>query len=276
MGYKTIVVSLNDVERASVVLGIATKLAARYAAHLVGLYVIPAVQVYPAIAMQITPEIMDTQRQYYEERAEQVKQLFETATKAQGLSAEWRQVEAEGSIIADVVIAHGRNADLVVAGQVDPDGESMVEIDLCERLLLETGRPVLVIPSAGTFPDIGTEVTIAWNNKREASRAVFDALPLLKQAKRTIILCVNPEEDEGIAGTEIAASLARHGVNAEIHRSVVKDVSVGDEILSRISDFGSDLVVMGGYGKSRMREFMFGGATRDILHHMTVPVLLSH
>ncbi|WP_342643250.1 universal stress protein [Rhodoligotrophos ferricapiens] len=277
MGYKTIVVSLNDVERAGVVLGLAAKLAGRYGAHLLGVYVIPAVQVYPAIAMQITPEIMDTQRQYYEERAEQVKQLFDQTVAAQGLSAEWRQVDAEGSIIADAVVAFGRNADLIIAGQVDPDSETMVEIDLCERLLLETGRPLLVIPSSGSFDDIGTEVTVAWNAKREASRAVFDALPLLKQAKHTVILCVNRDgEDEPLAGTAIAAALARHGVKADIHRSVVKDISVGDEILSRISDFGSDLVVMGGYGKSRMREFMFGGATRDILHHMTVPVLISH
>jgi len=277
MGYKTIVVSLNDVDRAEVVLNAATLIATRQEAHLIGLYVIPAVQVYPAIAMQITPEIMDSQRQFYEDRASEVKALFDKVTSAAGISAEWHQMDSQGSIIADAVIAYARNVDLVVAGQVDPDGEAMVEVDMIERLLLESGRPVLVIPSAGKFDEIGQEVTVAWNAKREASRAVFDALPLLKQSKKTTILCVNPDEDEdGIAGTEIATTLARHGVNVEVQRSVVRDISVGDEILARISDSGSDLVVMGGYGKSRMREFLFGGASRDILHHMTVPVLISH
>jgi len=277
MGYKTIVVSLNDVDRAEVVLNAATLIATRQEAHLIGLYVIPAVQVYPAIAMQITPEIMDSQRQFYEDRASEVKALFDKVTSAAGISAEWHQMDSQGSIIADAVIAYARNVDLVVAGQVDPDGEAMVEVDMIERLLLESGRPVLVIPSAGKFDEIGQEVTVAWNAKREATRAVFDALPLLKQSKKTTILCVNPDEDEdGIAGTEIATTLARHGVNVEVQRSVVRDISVGDEILARISDSGSDLVVMGGYGKSRMREFLFGGASRDILHHMTVPVLISH
>jgi nucleotide-binding universal stress UspA family protein len=277
MGYKTIVVSLNDVDRAEVVLNAATLIATRQEAHLIGLYVIPAVQVYPAIAMQITPEIMDSQRQFYEDRASEVKALFDKVTSAAGISAEWHQMDSQGSIIADAVIAYARNVDLVVAGQVDPDGEAMVEVDMIERLLLESGRPVLVIPSAGKFDEIGQKVTVAWNAKREASRAVFDALPLLKQSKKTTILCVNPDEDEdGIAGTEIATTLARHGVNVEVQRSVVRDISVGDEILARISDSGSDLVVMGGYGKSRMREFLFGGASRDILHHMTVPVLISH
>jgi len=277
MGYKTIVVSLNDVDRAEVVLNAATLIATRQEAHLIGLYVIPAVQVYPAIAMQITPEIMDSQRQFYEDRASEVKALFDKVTSAAGISAEWHQMDSQGSIIADAVIAYARNVDLVVAGQVDPDGEAMVEVDMIERLLLESGRPVLVIPSAGKFDEIGQKVTVAWNAKREATRAVFDALPLLKQSKKTTILCVNPDEDEdGIAGTEIATTLARHGVNVEVQRSVVRDISVGDEILARISDSGSDLVVMGGYGKSRMREFLFGGASRDILHHMTVPVLISH
>lgn len=277
MGYKTIVVSLNDVDRAQTVIDAAALIAARNNAHLIGLYVIPAVQVYPAIAMQITPEIMDSQRQFYEERAEDVKALFEKMTETTGISAEWHQMDSEGSIIADAVIAYSRNVDLVIAGQIDRDGEAMVEIDMIERLLLESGRPVLVIPSVGTFKEIGREVTVAWNAKREASRAVFDALPLLKSSNKTTILCVNPDEDhDGIAGTEIATTLARHGVNVEVQRSIVRDISVGDEILARISDLGADLVVMGGYGKSRMREFLFGGASRDILNHMTVPVLISH
>ncbi|MGF7161939.1 nucleotide-binding universal stress UspA family protein [Rhodoligotrophos appendicifer] len=276
MGYKTIVVSLNDVERAGTVLGVATNVAARFDAHVIGVYVIPAVQVYPAIAMQITPEIMDSQRQYYEDRATEVKALFEQATSSKGLSHEWRQVDALGSLIADEVIALGRNADLIVAGQVDPDSDSLVEVDLCERILMETGRPLLAVPSAGHFEELGTHVTVAWAHSRESTRALFDALPLLKGAKQTVVLRVNPDEDESTSGSEITTTLGRHGVTAEYHRSVAKHISVGDEILSRISDYGSDLVVMGGYGHSRMRELFFGGATRDILQHMTVPVLISH
>jgi len=145
-------------------------------------------------------------------------------------------------------------------------------------LALGVGRPVLIVPRYGTFETVGERVLVAWNGSREATRAVHDALPLLKLASSVTVLSIDPEHDTGdrIPGADIALHLARHGVAAEGMSTVGLDISVGDLLLSRAADLGADLIVMGAYGHSRVRELVLGGATRHILQHMTVPVLMSH
>jgi nucleotide-binding universal stress UspA family protein len=148
------------------------------------------------------------------------------------------------------------------------------------NVMLASGRPVLAIPYAGQFEQIGERVLVAWNASREATRAVNDALPLLMGAKAVTILAVNPKhgiEGHGdVPAADIALHLARHGVKAEAAHTIAKDISEGDALLSYAADLGADLIVAGGYGHSRAREMVFGGATRTLLQEMTVPMLLSH
>jgi nucleotide-binding universal stress UspA family protein len=177
------------------------------------------------------------------------------------------------------VLDHARSADLIIAGQADPDWEQSSLMDFPERLALESGRPTLVIPYVGRYREIGRNVVIAWKAGRESARAVFDALPILANAENVDILEVKERRDGGgslAPDTTIAASLARHGIKATVRTSVAGDIGIGDELLSRIADAGADLLVMGAYGHSRMREIIFGGATRHIFRHMTVPTLFSH
>jgi nucleotide-binding universal stress UspA family protein len=146
--------------------------------------------------------------------------------------------------------------------------------------VLEVGRPVLVVPSVGQFPTLGQRVLVAWNASREATRAVHDALPLLRRSRRTQVVVINPQGGAGghgdIPGADIGLHLSRHGVNAVCERISADDVETGALLLSRAADEGADLIVMGAYGHSRLSELVLGGATRHILRHMTVPVLLSH
>jgi nucleotide-binding universal stress UspA family protein len=139
---------------------------------------------------------------------------------------------------------------------------------------------VLVIPHSRRCTEFGKRVTLAWNGRREATRAAFDALPLLQAAESVRILWVNPQEragePEGLSTTDIVTALTRHGVKCEAVRSFAGDVAVGGSLLSGLADDGSDLLVMGAYGHSRLREFVFGGATQHVLKHMTAPVLMSH
>jgi nucleotide-binding universal stress UspA family protein len=138
---------------------------------------------------------------------------------------------------------------------------------------------VLVVPYVGRYPEIGRNVVIAWKSGRESARAVFDALPILLGAQTVQILEIKERGDDRPAlapDTSIAASLARYGIKPTVRTSVAGDISVGDEILPRLADMDADLLVMGAYGHSRMREFVFGGVTRHIARHMTVPTLLSH
>lgn len=280
MAYKTILAYFSAEDRAAALIGVATAMARRHGAHVIGLYVVPAPRVMPAVGMHIPPEVIDNQRIYFRDEATRIEALFEAALGKEDLVREWRTVEAHDPVTARVVVEHARMCDLVVTGQPDYDADSADMQNLPADLLMQAGRPILMVPNVGRYETLGQTVFVAWNGEREAARAVFDALPVLTRAKQVRLHWINPPNashvHSAVPGAELAATLARHGVPVEAGHSVSDDISVGDEILSRLSDQGCDLLVMGGYGHSRFSEMVFGGATRHILRHMTVPVLMSH
>jgi nucleotide-binding universal stress UspA family protein len=277
MSYKTILVHLNDNRRAEALLEPAIQLATRYNSHLLGLHVyasMPAPPVPMGYASSVLGSVIAQERR----QGEEIAATFSRMTANAAFVPEWHLRKVPHVDLPSVVMEHGRAADLIIAGQTDPDWDLSPLLDFPERLALESGRPVLVIPYAGRYPRIGRNVVIAWKAGRESARAVFDALPLLQGAENVHILEIKGRADESSMGpdTSIAASLARHGIKPTVRTSVAPDISVGDEILSRLSDLDADLLVMGAYGHSRMRELVFGGATRHIARHMTVPTLFSH
>jgi nucleotide-binding universal stress UspA family protein len=277
MSYKTILVHLHDSRRAEALLEPAIQLATRYNSHLLGLHVyasLPAPPVSMGYASSLVGSLVAQERK----QGGDIAATFARMTANAAFVPEWRLLKVPHVDLASVVMEHGRAADLIIAGQTDPDWDLSPLLDFPERLALESGRPVLVIPYAGRYRQIGRNVVIAWKPTREAARAVFDALPLLQGAENVHILEVKGRSDEaGLApDTSITAALARHGIRPTIRTSVAPDISVGDDILSRLSDLDADLLVMGAYGHSRMRELVFGGATRHIARHMTVPTLFSH
>jgi len=197
--------------------------------------------------------------------AAKTREMFDHATGLRRLSAEWREIP-EGAD-ADPAL-HARYADLAIFGQLDPErAETEPTRQRPEHVAIASGRPVLIVPYAGRFDNVGRRVLIAWSATREAARAVADAM-------------VDPREGVGghgeLPGADIALHLARHGVKAQIERTVSAGLPVGEVLLSRLADLGADLLVMGAYGHSRAREVLFGGATRSVLRSMTVPVLMSH
>ncbi len=165
---------------------------------------------------------------------------------------------------------------MVVLAQPDHSGE--LESHIAEDVVLSSGRPALVVPYIGAAKTIGERVMVAWDASREAARAVHDALPVLERAKSAVVLVINPHRGNHGAepGADIALHLARHGVEVEAQHLEVNDLSVADALLSRLADNGIDLLVMGAYGHSRLRELVLGGVTRQIFQEMTVPVLMSH
>ncbi len=193
-----------------------------------------------------------------------------------GVALEWRVVEAVDSGPA---VLHGRYVDLNIVGQDDPDDPTPFD-ELAEAVVLGSGRPVLAVPYAGRFEDVGGNVLVAWDAGREATRAVHDALPIIRPDARVNVLVADPAGNAAgggaMPGVDIATHLARRGLVVEASHLVSDSVSVGDLLLSRAADLGADIIVMGAYGHSRLRELVLGGATRHILAHMTVPVLMSH
>jgi nucleotide-binding universal stress UspA family protein len=283
MAMKDILLHVDDSRGQGPRLALAVELARRQEAHLTGLFVTEPIS-FSGLAAPGGADFAGAEAfQQIEERhraarrgvGERLAAAFVDAANRAGISSEWRWAEG---IAAQTVSLHARYADLAVVGQSDPESPAFAS-GVVEAALLSSGRPVLVVPYIGA-KSLGQRVLVAWNGAREAARAVNDALPLLAAAQMVTVLSINPARGIGGEGdlpaADIALHLARHGVKAEAAYTTAEDVGIGDTILSRAADSGADLIVMGGYGHSRAHEFVLGGATRTLLRHMTVPVLLSH
>jgi len=278
MAYKTILVHLNDERRVAGLIDAANTIGQRFDAHIIALYVMPPIPTYGPTAFGAG--YIEAGLKAFRDEAERVRTAFEEASRGRAVVSEWRLAKPGERTVADCIVEQGRCVDLIIVGQRDRSFDFSSVLDVPERVIIESGRPVLVVPNAGRFPRIGERITVAWNKRREASRAVFDALPLLTEAKRVRVVWVNAKDSVEIAddlpGSDLAATLARHGVKCDVAPANSSEIGVGDILLSGLTDDSADLLVMGAWGHTRMRELVFGGATRHILEHMTVPVLMSH
>jgi nucleotide-binding universal stress UspA family protein len=273
-----ILVHVDQSPRAQMRLDIAAELARQHGAHLTALQVIDVAM--PVMALgdggggAVIAELMEQMRQSALTAGVKLKAAFETALAREGIMGEWRQVEGT---TREILALHGRYADLLVLGQDDPESDSA---GLLEAVVFDSGRPVLAIPFAGSFKTIGKRVLVGWNASREASRALHDALPLIAKAETATVFLANPTRGlDGHGeepGADIARHMVRHGLKVEVAKVIADDVPDSALLLNHASDMGADLLVMGAYGHSRLREFILGGMTRSLLREMTVPVLLSH
>ena len=280
MAYKTILVSLNELSRLPQLLGAAATTARNFDAHISGLYVIPAVQLYPSMGFEAVPQVFDGNQTYFKENQEKVRTAFEEAMRKEGLKFDFHVVQGATSSIAEEVVNKGRSADLLIISATNPDETTGVESDFVEQTLMAAGRPIMVLPFKGDTKLNLDDVVLGWNGDREAARAAFDALPFLKAAKKVRIVRTDPQKDPSlkgsVAGADLAETLARHGVKAEAASFPTAGDDAGHALLRCADDNGCDLIVMGAYGHSRLREYIFGGATQYVLNHLTRPVLMSH
>jgi nucleotide-binding universal stress UspA family protein len=276
MAYKTILLCLNEIARLPQLIAVARQLGVKFNAHISGLYVIPGVQIYPSAGYGAGPDIHDGSNRFFKKHLPEVQQKFETAMKQDKLSFDLHVVDASHPLIVQDVISNCRNADLVIVSNTNRDDVNGVEYDFVERFVLAAGRPVLVLPYKGDVTLKTDQVLIAWNETREATRAVFDALPFLQEAKEARIVTVDLASLSNMPGATLAESLDRHGVKTEVTNLSSESKKVGDMLLRAAHDYGADMVVMGAYGHSRFSEMIFGGATHDMLRKMDRPVLMSH
>lgn len=188
------------------------------------------------------------------------------------LQGEWHT--AEGLVVPCVTEMAGA-ADLVVLGQPDPD-RLLVELNAPEDVILACGRPVLVVPYVGDFATVGDRVLVGWNGTREATRAVHDAIPLMSTSTAVTVLSVDPPLDDVTDSEALVQHLIHHGLPAVAELSDKRDRTVADAVRSRAAELGCDLIIMGAYGHSRLREMLLGGMTHDMLQVMTLPVLMAH
>jgi len=278
MSLKSVLVHLDRSRHCRQRLATAVQLAVEFRAQLVGAYLVASIELAPSVAALLPDDLVKRRLREHADAQRESEQAFRQAAAAAGIAAEWR---APAGAPFDAAVAHGRCADLIVLGQSDSeDSESVFADELIATTILSTGRPTLIIPHIGARPTLGQNVLVAWDGGREASRAIADALPFLERAKRVDVITVNPESGgygvDAQALSRLTAYLKAHGVTPVVDRDAVSDISIGERLLSRAADLGADLVVMGGYAHTRLRELVLGGVTRTMLEKMTVPVLMSH
>jgi hypothetical protein len=272
MDLKDLLVHLDSGPRTAERLALAIAIARRHGARLTGLF---------AESTTLGASLVGRRtRENIERAAAEVRARFEAACAPAGLEGRfWALEGSEDAEVIDGAVVCARRMDLAILGQQRGDGAPVPE-GLVERVIAGSGRPVLVVPSIGSYPDAGRRVLVAWSGSREAARALHDALPILERAEQVTVLSLRRASDgtgpAGLPPLDITDHLRVHGVNAAYDHWVVGDLAAVDAVLNRASDEGADLAVLGAYGL--LGHGLLGGergTTRAILEMMTTPVLLS-
>jgi nucleotide-binding universal stress UspA family protein len=276
MPYKTLLVHADLSPHAAQRLRVAAELARGFEAHLVGAAMTGVSRfLYQDSSIDLTRTVLAVQMDALRSQADRALDDFDAAANSAGVASFERCLADDDPNGA--LAQHARYADLVVVSQADPDDAyARLFPDLPEYVMLNGGRPVLVLPYAGRFESLGSHALLAWDGSIEATHATSHALPLLKRMRKVTVAVFNPGMDHGAQpGSDIALYLARHGIAVEVTVQPTA-LDVGNALLSMASDIGADLLVMGGYGHTRFRELLLGGVTATILRTMTIPVLMSH
>jgi nucleotide-binding universal stress UspA family protein len=272
---KTIVVHVAEDADLVGRLATASSLALAHGAHLVGLSTHPTDLHIPAglRGRGASLGFVREMKQLADEHERTCRRIFDSEMARSGVSAEWRRDDREPM---EALALHSRYADVVIVSQTPPATvEEFLTGERPDHLALTAASPTIVLPHGKAVDAPGQRVLIAWRSGREAARAVRDSLPVLRRAQRVDVLTVGPAEQDHLPGAEIAAYLARHSIKVET-RANYGDDEPGQIILTIAREIGADLVVLGAYGRSRLRELILGGTTKYMLSHTTMPLWLSH
>jgi nucleotide-binding universal stress UspA family protein len=274
---KDVVVNLTGGHPQDFAADFAISLAAGFSAHIAGVAFIYEPIIPGDMLGGIPTDLIEVQREENRKAAEAAVDRFEAAAKAAALSAETRVVDASLAGAADLFGRIARRFDIAVVGQARREQGASEEL-LIEGALFGSGRPIVVVPYTQKEGLKLDRILICWDGSRPAARAIADAIPLLGRAKTVDIVVVIGERDKSgeITGRNMRRHLARHGIETEIKHITASGGVAQNAILAHAAETGATFIVMGGYGHSRLREFILGGVTRGILKSMPVPVLMSH
>ncbi len=255
----------------------AISVAEAFGAHVAGVAFSYEPVIPPTIMGTIPASFVESQRDENDRAANDARAKFDEAARRAGVSSESRTLSASLAGSADRFATIARRFDLAVVGQAEPERAAPEEL-IVENALFSSGRPVLIVPYIQKAELTLDRVMVCWDASRNAARAIADAMPFLKRARVIDVVIVASEriKSDEIPGADIGQHLARHDLKVEVRRIVSPDTDVASTILSHAADTAADFIVMGGYGHSRLREFILGGATRGMLQAMTLPTLMSH
>jgi nucleotide-binding universal stress UspA family protein len=278
MAYRSLLVHVDDSD-ATACLDLAARVARSFDAELAGAYLVPTRELTPFTSAMLPDSVVEHRLRDSGEAQARAEVRFREATALHALTKTSFTAPAGRAI--DAAILHARYADLTILAQPRDDApHAAFASDLVYAVLMQAGRPALIVPHANATATVGERVLVAWKESRESARAVADALPFLERASEVVVVSISARGDEGVRETladkDITAWLARHDIAANVRHEVAEDIDAGQLILSRAADFGVDLIVMGAYSRPRLSEIVLGGVTRLMLESMTIPVLMSH
>ena len=278
--FKTILLRLGREQRLKRQLAVGMELANRFGAHLIGLAVLPDAVVVPDPRNPGGESVANGRyRAAMREEIGRMQRAFAQAVRGQGFSSEWL-VEDQAEATPPCPTASGYPVDLIVAGPVEDCGSGGACSSATEQLVFQSGRPVLVLPKAVSGSAVGGRILVAWNGSREATKAAFDALPLLQTARHVTVLTIGDEmQGNGhgrLAAESLCAALVRHDVIAEAETIALPGADIGPALLSAVKAEGADMLVMGCIGYPLKYDFTLGDASRHVLRETPVPVLMAH
>ncbi|MBT8115484.1 MAG: universal stress protein [Arenicella sp.] len=274
--YRDIVVCVTESDGRDNTIKAAAAFANQHGSNLIGLYVTlgedsPVIPPFGAVSADLIEEAITRQQ----ERLNKAKESFIEITGSMECSATWLAVDEEAHPLRAVIYS-----DLVITNQAAYDPRRGVSnIGFINSLVLETGKPVLLIPTGWHEPDLGSKIVLGWDESREAVRAVQDALPLLKLADQVDVVSINYEgEDDVVDVSEITSYLKERNVSNDFHLKVTDEhLDTPEKVLINYCEVNdADLLVIGGYGHTRLREIILGGVTRHMVKNSDIPILLSH
>ena len=272
MAYRDILVHLRasgSTEAAT----LAVNIAKRFGGHLTGLYALPDVAMFKLMLGQSSSHVREVERADYA-RAGEAERAFRALAAQAGIDVEWQVGEGD---VAELLCIAARLKDLVVVGQTEPGDPGR---GVAETVVVTADRPTIVVPSAGRFETVGRRILIGWNGSREAALAVKAAEPLFADAEQVTVLMGKSRETFNaltrVPPVDVEAYLKRRGVTPELRPFDVSDLESGAALLDMARQTEADLLVMGAFGRSWLREWVLGGATRHVFRSMPIPVLMAH
>jgi len=281
MSFNTISVYLDDVARAPELVRAASLVAADHSAHLVGFYIVHPLDLYVARIAEtsISTDIRSALYQNQVDTMQKLKGIFTKLTKNQDFSSEWRYIDNKVDSIHTLLVRQSAVTDLLIMSQGSPSSGAEQHNEL-ERALIDSTAPILMVPTEFDHDTIGQHVLAGWDMKASAGRAIQAALPFMNSAEKVqvIRLTRDPESDEFQSNidTELENMLSRHGTDAKLKISKTQTRNAGEALHAEAELRGSDLIVIGAFGHARVREIIFGGATRFLVKQSKIPLLMTH
>lgn len=280
MSLRSLLVLVDDSEASSARLETAIAMAEAHDAHLSACAALEQPAYYYGIGSEVAADVYLEDVERVRAMAQEVAQKAEKRLGEAGHDGGVRWETGVPAAVADIAARHARYADLTLVGQPFEGPQETLMLKVMEGALFDSGRPLAVVPKGWTGGAFGKRVMVAWAPRREAARAVADAMSFIEGSEAVSIGIVDPETGDADHGDEpgadIATALSRHARDVSVSQLPSGGLSVAGRLLKHAEEWGADLIVMGGYGHWRLREMLFGGVTHEMLRSSAVPLLLSH